>query len=145
GYWNNRSAITYGFPVKAIKSNVNLSTGMDYVITPGLINGNKNLSNTLNFNGGITIGSNINERIDFTIAYAGNYSIVENTIQAQLNNNYYYHITSTRINWLPVEKLVLNTELYYTAYRGLGDAFNQDIVLWNAAVGYKFLKKNAGE
>ncbi len=145
GNWNVRSFLTYGMPVKALKSNLNINVGLSYARTPGLINNVQNESQTYNVNGGLVLGSNISEKIDFTVSYSANYNIVENTLQPQLNNNFFFHNASLRFNWLPWKGLVLNTDVTNTLYTGLGNDFNQNFVLWNAAIGYKFLKGNAGE
>ncbi len=145
GNWNARSFLTYGMPVKALKSNLNINAGLSYGRTPGLINNVQNESQTYNVNGGLVLGSNISEKIDFTVSYSANYNIVENTLQPQLNNNFFFHNASLRFNWLPWKGLVLNTDVTNTLYTGLGNDFNQNFVLWNAAIGYKFLKGNAGE
>lgn len=145
GYWNFRSFFTYGVPVKMLKSNLNVNAGFTYTLSPGLINNAKNEANTYNVNGGLVLSSNISEKLDFTVAYSANYNIVENTLQPELNNNYYYQNTSARFNWLPWKSLVLNTDLTHTLYTGLGADFNQNFLLWNAAIGYKFLKNKVGE
>jgi hypothetical protein len=44
---------------------------------------------------------------------------------------------------MPTSSWVLNSDLNYTNYQGLGSGFNQDFFLWNAAVAYKFLGKMA--
>lgn len=145
GYYNIRSFITYGVPAKFIKSNLNLNAGLTYTNAPGLINNALNEANTYNVSGGLVISSNINQSLDFTLSYTANYNIVENTLQQQANNNYYYQNSSLRFNWLPVKKLVLSTDLTHSLYSGLSEDFNQSFLLWNAGIGYKFLKNNAGE
>lgn len=145
GAWSFRSFMTYGMPVKLIKSNLNFNAGFSYNRTPGLINGAQNESNTYNINSGIVIGSNISQNLDFTVSYSGNYNIVENSLQPQLNNNFFTHNASLRFNWLPVKSLVITSDVTQSLYRGLGEEFDQDFLLWNAGVGYKFLKNNGGE
>jgi hypothetical protein len=145
GYVNVSSLITHSFPLTFIKSNLNLDGGITYSRNPGLINQIENISNTYNTNGSIIVSSNISEKIDFTASYNANYNIVTNSLQPQLNNNYFFQTASVRFNGFFWKKLVLNTDLNYTAISGLGAEFNQDFLLWNAAIGYKFLKNNAGE
>src|SRR5690606_9174515 len=41
GYWSVRSFFTFGQPINAIKSNINLNAGLSYSTTPGLANGVK--------------------------------------------------------------------------------------------------------
>jgi len=144
-YWNVRSFFTYGLPVKLLKSNLNMNAGFTYTRAPGLINGVVNEANTYNMNGGLVLGSNISPRVDFTISYTANYNIVENTLQPQLNNNFFNQVSSFQLNLLPWKGLVLNTSLAHTLFSGLGDEFDQDFLLWNAEIGYKFLKNSRGE
>ncbi len=40
-------------------------------------------------------------------------------------------------------KWVINTNINYQQFSGLGDEFNQSFFLWNASLGRKFGKKNA--
>ncbi|HLP53088.1 MAG TPA: outer membrane beta-barrel protein, partial [Chitinophagales bacterium] len=140
GQLNVNSFLTYGLPVKKIKSNMNFNAGFTYLRTPSLINNAQNLASTYGVNGGITLSSNINEKIDFTINYMGTYNIVQNSLQTASNNNYYQHSAGARFNWQFWKGFVFNTNLQNTLYAGIAQGFNQNIFLWNAALGYKFLK-----
>jgi hypothetical protein len=144
-YYSARTLVTYGVPVKVLKSNLNFSGGVNYQHAPGLINNITNYSNSYSLNGGLILSSNISEKIDFSLGYTPNYTIVENTIQKSSNNNYYIGVANAKINVMPWKGLVLNTEATYSSYVGLSSTFNQQFILWNAAVGYKFLKNNAAE
>lgn len=88
-------------------------------------------------------GSNISENVDFTLSSNGAYNIVKNTLQAQHGYNYYTQNTTVRLNWIFLKGFVFNTNLTHTYYAGLADAFNQQYLLWNASLGYKFLKSKA--
>jgi hypothetical protein len=144
GFMNLRSMLTYSIPVKLIRSNLNLQAGLNFTRTPGMINGLINETNNYGYSGGAVIASNISEKIDFTISYNGGWNIVENTLQPQLNNNYIIQNASAKSNWLPWKWLVLNTELAYSRFDGLNN-FNQEFLLWNAGIGYKFMKDKAAE
>ncbi len=145
GYANIRSHINYGFPLRFIKSNLNLSAGAGYILTPSLLNGNKNTASTYSLSGGVVLTSNISENIDFTLSYNGSYNIVENKIQPQLDNDYLYQTAGTRFSFIFLEKWVFRNDLSYMMYAGLGDDFNQDYLLWNMNIGRKFLSNNQGE
>lgn len=140
GSWNANSFFTYGLPITKIKSNLNLNAGFSYIRTPSIINNQSNFANTYSINGGVTIGSNINDKIDFTLSYMGTYNIVKNTLQTSSNNNYYQHNANLRFNWQFWKGFVFNTGLQNTLYTGVSQGFNQNIFLWSAALGYKFLK-----
>lgn len=140
GYYSIRTFLTYGMPVKLIKSNLNLSAGFTFSHTPGLINLETNYANNYALNGGVVISSNISENVDFTLAYSGNYNIVKNTLQTQSDNNYYSQTTSLKLNYIFLKGFVFNTSLNHSLYSGLSQGFNQEFLLWNASLGYKFFK-----
>lgn len=146
GYFNGKAFVTYGMPIGLIKSNVNLNAGFTYTKTPALINDQLNLSNNYELSGGAVVGSNISEQVDFTLSYTGNYNIAKNTLQSQSDYTYYNQVTSLRLNWLTLkDRLVLNTDINHSLYTGMTDGFNQSFFLWNAYVGYKFLKDRSLE
>lgn len=143
GYYTVRSFLTYGFPVKAIKSNLNFNAGVTYSHAPSQINDRINYSNNRGINGGFTLGSNISENVDFTLNYNGNYTTVSNTLQTSANNSYYSQNTRFKFNWIFLKNFVFNTDVTHTMYTGLTQDFNQSFLLWNASLGYKFLKNRA--
>lgn len=145
GHWNMRSFFTFGLPASALKSNLNLNAGYTFSRTPGIINEALNESDVQNLNGGAVLGSNISERVDFTLSYAMNYNLVANSVYPELDADYTYQRASARLRWLPTSSLVLSTTVNYNTYDGLGDSVDETTVLWNASVGYKFLKGNGGE
>ncbi|MCE7059611.1 TonB-dependent receptor domain-containing protein [Dyadobacter sp. CY343] len=145
GSWNARSFLAYGKPIAPLKLNLNVTTGFNYVRSPGMINNVPNFSNTYAVSQGLVVSSNVSEKLDFTVSYSGNYNIVRNSIQPNLNNNYYTQGITGRVNWIFGKGFVVQSDINNQSYRGLGEGFNQNFTLWNASVGKKFLKNNAGE
>lgn len=145
GYVNLSSLLTYSLPVKWIKSTLNIQGGVNYSMKPGEINGLRNETSTTTYNGGVVVASNISEKIDFTLSYNGGWNEVQSTLQPSLNNNYVVQTAGFKWNWLPWKGLVLNSEVTHSRYNGLGSGFNQNFTLWNAGIGYKFLKGKSGE
>ncbi len=145
GNWSARSFLTYALPLKALKSNLNLSAGYTFNQIPALINNVTNFAKNHAINGGIVLGSNISENVDFTLSTSGIYTIVRNTLQAQQNYNYYTQNTAFRFNWIFADNFVFNTTLNHTFYSGLGEAYDKNYLLWNAFIGYKFLKSRAAQ
>jgi len=141
GNWVTRSYVSYGFPISKLKLNLNFNLGGGYGVTPGLINNEINKSKTTNANAGIVIASNISSAIDFSVGYTFNYNNASNTRQNRANNEYFIQNISARFNWIIKERLVFNTNYVLNAYAGLGDEFNQTIMVWNAGIGYKLLKQ----
>ncbi|MPR32670.1 outer membrane beta-barrel protein [Salmonirosea aquatica] len=145
GNWSVRTFANYGSPIKAIKTNFNLNTGVNYSRLPGMINYKLNVSNNYAISQGIVLSSNISTKLDFTLSFNGNYNIVRNSLQPQLDNNYFSQVSSARLNWIFGKGFVLQTDITNQSYRGLGAGFNQNFTLWNASLGKKFLKDNKGE
>lgn len=131
---------TYSFPVKKMKSNWSFNVGVSYNRNPSFINGTKNISNTIAPNVGTNLSSNISDKIDFTISYNASYNVVRNSLQRQSNNNFFNHNANVRFNWMFWKGFVFNTTFTNTLYSGISQGFNQNVILWNAALGYKFLK-----
>jgi hypothetical protein len=145
GYKRGRAFLTYGFAIKPIKTNLNLNAGFNYVRTPGLINNVQNISDNYSVNAGITLASNISEYIDYNLSYSGNFNRVNNTLQPQLNNKYYYHSIGLKVNLLTKSGWFILNDLSNQVYSGLADGYNQDFWLWNLSAGKKFLKNRRGE
>ena len=145
GYWNLRSFVTLGMPLKFIKSTLNWNAGYSYGKVPGLINNVSNVSENQTYNAGAVLASNISENVDFTVSYTANFNKVKNSIQPALNNNYFSQVAGARLNLLSNNGWLFQNDLNNQSYRGLTDGYNQSFWLWNIGVGKKFLKKNRGE
>jgi hypothetical protein len=145
GNYSIRTFLTYATPFKKLKSNLNINAGVSYTKVPGMINGKLNDAKTINLNSGFVLGSNISPKVDFNINYTANVNLVENTLQNTGNSNYLVQNAGAKINLMPNTSWVFNSDITYSNYYGLGDAFNQEFYLWNAAIGYKFLNKKVGE
>lgn len=139
-YYSARLNAVYGLPLKSIKSNFNINGGVNYNHTPSLINGVLNYASSYASNGGIFIGSNISQKLDFSIGYNANYTVVKNSVQKKSDNSYFTQSAMFKINWIFAKGFVINTDITQTLYKGLSLNFNQEYTLWNAYVGYKFLK-----
>ena len=145
GYLNLRSFFTFGMPLKFIRSNLNWNAGFSYVKSPGIINNTANVSNSYTYSGGAVLASNISEYVDFTLSYSGNFNVVKNSIQPQLNDNYFMQSTGMVINLLTKKGWLFQNSLTNQYYKGLTDGFNQNYWLWNISAGKKFLKDQKGD
>ena len=145
GYTSLRSFITYGFPVSAIKSNLNVNANANFTRTPGMVNDLKNYSNLQAYGAGISLSSNISKNVDFSISTNANYNIVENTINTQSNTEYYSQNSRLKLNLIFLKNVVFSTDLNHQFYKGLSAGYDQNYLLWNAGLGYKFLKEKQAE
>lgn len=145
GYWNVRSFITYGVPVRALRSNFNFNLSANYARQPGQINNRINYADNSTFGVGLVLSSNFSEKLDFTLASRTNYNMVRNTLNTDRNDEFVNQNTEVGINWIFGPGFVFRTSLNHQLYSGLSEGFDQSFWLWNAAVAKKFLKGQRGE
>ncbi len=143
GYLRSRFYTSVGIPFW--KLNFNINNRLSYNRIPTLINGEENISNNYIISEGLSINSNINEKIDFGLTYRFGYNIVENTIQPQADNNFITHNIEFRNLFLFKKGFLWQNDITYQSYNGLSDSFNQDYLLWSMSVGKRFLKDERGE
>ncbi len=148
GYYSLRFFGSWGKTIKKI--NVNTNAGITTSHIPSLIQmGNSkailNYATNPSITAGLVLASNISEKIDFTVSGNGAYSQVVNSIQKSNNQTYINYNGRFAMNFMPTKKWVINSDVTYQAYQGLSSSFNQKYYLWNAGLGYKFMKGNAGE
>lgn len=143
--YSGRFYTNYSVPLRKLKLKLNYNLGTNFSNTPSIINNRRNRTQNRSLNAGITISSNISEKIDFTISTNSNATEVLNELQPQLNTRYLIQTSRARVNLLPWKGLLLNSEIQHQYITGLSSAYNTQFILWNAAIGYKFLKNKRGD
>ena len=145
GNYSLRSYVTYGLPAKFLRSNVNFNLSGTYNRQPGLLNGDLNYSNNTNLAVGITLASNISEKLDFTLSSRTSYNWVRNTLATGSNNNYLNQNSEATLNWIFGNGFVLRTGVNHQYYDGLSAGIDPNYWLWNAAFAKKLFKDQRGE
>lgn len=141
GYWNIRSFLTYGSPIKFIKSNINLNAGVNYSKLPGLTNKVKIITDNYTYSGGAVISSNISQYVDFNLSYNTSY----NVIVQQRNNDYNTQSIGVQFNLLSKTGWFFQNDLNNQSYNYKSSTPDQHFLLWNMGIGKKFLKEQKGE
>ncbi len=144
GYVNFRTFANYGFPVKVLRSNLNLNATLTGQKSPGLIDNELNYAQTIGLNTGIVLGSNISERVDFKIGASTAMNWVTNSLNGQDDFNYLTYTANAGGVFTPISRWVISTDFSVNIYRGLGD-LDQEFLIWNAGVGYRLLKDESLE
>jgi hypothetical protein len=145
GSYSLRSYMTYGQAVGFLKSNINLNLFGTFSRTPSRINGLINYASAPAAGAGVSLTSNISQDIDFTVSTQSNLTWIANSLQEQNNSSYLTQSTRFRFNWIFLDGFVFNTDLAHEYYSGLSEGYNDDFLLWNLSLGYKFLTNNAAE
>jgi hypothetical protein len=140
GYFQWRNFGSYSIPLKAIRCN--LTTGGSFLLsyTPGRMNGQNNITQNYTAGALVSLASNISEKVDFTITGSPSWNVIQNKLQPALNNEFYSHVIRLKTQLQPWKGWVLQTELTQNYFQGLSAGLNTNFTLWNAGVGYKFLK-----
>ena len=145
GYWDISSYFHYGLPVRFLPSNFNVHGGIRYSHSPGMINDQINAVNTTRYNVGISLSSNISDRIDFNISTRSAYNVVENSLRPTLNNNFFNQSTHINYNWILWQNLVYRLDLNHQFNTGLSEGYDRSVLLVNMAIGKKFLRNERAE
>lgn len=150
-YENFKEALTlrtfsmYGFKIKPLKSNMNINAAMTYSMLPTRVNNILGLMRTTVLFGNVALSSNISPKIDFNISYNASLNLSKNSLNTLLNNNYWSNGTTSKITLNPWKGLVIASDVTFTKYFGLRTGFPSQVLLWNAEIGYKFLKNKAAD
>ncbi len=157
GAWSTRAGVDYGFPLTFMKSNLNLNGNVMYGESPsqmGKWNGGAvdnvtwttNYSRNLSTGGGLTLGSNISERVDFRLSYGISYNNVRNTFSDRSNSEYMRHILSGNAKFVLPKGFTLAANFMYFDYAALtGLDLSRRYFIANAAVGKKVFRSQRGE
>jgi hypothetical protein len=138
--------LTYGAPLKRLKTQFNLNSRVSFNRTPGIINGVSNLNDNLTLSQGLTFNSNISQNVDFSVSTTGSYNIVNSSLQQNLDNNFYQQESNARLYFYSKNgKFFMGNNVAHSLYTGLSEGFNQNFWLWNMEGGFRFAKNNKAE
>jgi hypothetical protein len=136
----------YGFPINFLKSNMNIMLGVNYSETPSLVNSVRNIASNMGYNGGVTLGSNISENVDFTIGWNGNYNLADNSLASRGNKNEYFsHSASANLKAVFWKGFTFTASASYVQNIGYTNDYNDSYALVNAYIGKKVFKNQLGE
>ncbi|MGD1008221.1 MAG: outer membrane beta-barrel protein, partial [Ignavibacteriaceae bacterium] len=145
GYIKYSSYLTYGFPINLIKSNLNLNVNVNYSRIPGIIDNLDNYANSDTYVLGFVLGSNISDRVDFTLSTSNSYNHVTNSSTMGTNSNYYMQNSAFNFYWRFWAGFVFQNELTDQYNGDVSSPIRKNTLIWNMSMGVKFLKNDNGE
>ena len=146
GHWNMKTRLNYGLPFNFIKSNVNLIAGVNYNITPSMVDKKVNEASTIGYTGGAVLGSNISENVDFTFEWMGTYNQTSNSLAtSEMKNRYFNHTAKGFIRLIFPLDFTLTTSGSYTQYIGFTNDYDDSYILCSAWLGKRMFKNKRGE
>ncbi|MFT4859461.1 MAG: hypothetical protein ACI9ZX_001930 [Algoriphagus sp.] len=145
GYQDFRSWVSYGMPLGFIKSNMNVYGGLSYNKRPGEVNSQLSFNNSNRISTGVSIGSNISDKIDFNVSTRFSWNNVNNTLNPALDNKFFNQRTRLNLSWIIWEGLIYRLDLNHQVNTGLSAGFDNNFLLMNMSVGKKIFKNQRGE
>lgn len=159
GYFNLRTFLNYGFPIGFLKSNFNIAAGLVYSKTPSMLGGTvaadgsglieqgaRNDTKNIGYNFQTVLGSNISEKVDFTLSWNGSYNEATYSLDAAgRKNRYFNHTAQGNMKFVLPLGFTITAGAMYTQYVGFTDDYNDSYLLCNAWIGKKVFKNQRGE
>jgi hypothetical protein len=137
--------LEYGFPLKKLKSRIDVGSSARYGRNVSFVNAERNDIATISIGPNMEYHFSIDNKIDLDISARLSVNNTKYSLQSYSDNNYLrqdYAIDMT--NYLPWNIYVRN-EFSYIIYTGRADGFNSNIPLWNASLAKGILKNKRGE
>ncbi|WP_192349325.1 outer membrane beta-barrel protein [Algoriphagus sp. Y33] len=145
GFKDFRSWVSYGIPLDFVKSNFNINGGFSSTKRPGQVNEQLSFNNSSRLSTGLSLSSNISDQIDFNVSTRFSYNNVENTLNTNLNNNFYNQRSRLNLSWIIWEGFVYRLDVNHQLNSGLSEGFDANVLLMNMSIGKKVFGNRRGE
>lgn len=139
------ASVNAGFPLKKIKSRMDVGIGSNLVHNVGFVNGAKNEIENTSISPNLSYNFSLDNKIDITASGRLNISKIAYSLQPVLNSNYLQQVYGLEMtNYLPWG-MVINNNFNYTVNTGRADGYNTKVPFWNASLAKGFLKNKRAE
>ncbi|RXQ88134.1 hypothetical protein EO244_15470 [Ancylomarina salipaludis] len=145
GQYNISGRITYGIPVTKLQSKLNINVSANYMHNPTLVNNKKSFSNSLNLNQGLKLGSNISEKLDFTISSRTRYSVSKNTNLKSSGSQYFSQTNSLGLYWNFLKNFILKINTNFENKNNISTHDIENNWLIDVGISSKVFKNKRGE
>jgi hypothetical protein len=138
-------SINAGFPLKKLKSRIDLGLGSNIIHNKSFINLEENTIDNISVSPNLSYNFMLENKIDIIATARLNISKAKYSLQSQLNSNYLQQVYGIDMtNYLPWG-LVFNNNFNYTINSGRADGYNTNVPFWNASIAKGFLKNKRAE
>ncbi len=145
GYYAASGFLALGRPLTAWRLNVNLSTNAALTRGVSFVNDQPNRSRSLSLGQGLSLASNFNGKLDFNVGGNLTYQTAIYSLQAQQNTEFFTKTLNADLYYQLPWRLVLTSDVTYTANTGRSAGYNQNFALWNLGLARQFFKNRQGE
>lgn len=145
GNYNIFASTNAGFPIKKLKSRIDIGLGATVMHNNSFINGQQNGIDNMSLSPNLNYSFSIDNLVDLMLTSRINISRAKYSLQPALNSNYLQQVYGADLtNYLPWG-MILNNNFNYTINSGRADGYNTAVPFWNASLAKGFLKNKRAE
>jgi hypothetical protein len=137
--------LSFGFPIRALKANLNVSNNATYYNNKQVVNGVVNTSKTFSTGPDIRLDMNLGDKITWSVGAGINYNKTDYSLQNAVDTRYLSHNYNSDFMWQLPANFYFATDFIYTVNNQLASGFNANVAFWNASISKQFLRFNRGE
>ena len=145
GIYNVTGTLSWGLPVKFIKSSINMNTDLSQGRTVNFINGIRNNILTRNISQQVNLNFVHKELVDLTLGSNISYNTVAYSLTRQQNTNYWNQEYSFDANIYLPKGFSIASEFTFSRNTGYANGFNTNVSLWNVGLAKQLFKNRKGE
>lgn len=146
GYGKFYGKLTYGFPVRFLSSNMNLTAAATLSRLPGMINAEKVPVFRNWYSLGARVDSNVSEYVDFSFGYTGRFTQNEYSGRfGKVGNNFITHDARAQIKWIFWKGFSLMGAVNYRQNMNLDGNYDDRQLLCDIYIGKQLFKSGLGE
>ncbi|GAB3497711.1 outer membrane beta-barrel protein [Spirosoma knui] len=147
GYYNLSGFLALGRPLMFSEQrvNLNLTTNLTYNRGTSFVNNQPNRLQNWLVGQGLRVNTNLNEKLDLSLAGNINLQSARYSLQPQQNTTFLNQTVTFDLFYQLPFHFTFTTDVYYNNYGGNSATYNQSFTLWNAALSRQLFKQNQGE
>lgn len=144
GLYQVNGFISWDFPIRSIRSMVNLKSDLRYDHNASLVNGARNNGNTWTVGQGADLQFSYKELLDISGGAKVEYNDARYSLQPGQNQHYWTETYTLDFNWYMTKVFSLASDLDYTHRSGLPAGYNSSPLVWNAGAAAQVGKNKRG-
>ena len=145
GFWSANGSMSIGRTLQPSRIGISLTTNLGFSRALSFINEQTNEAQNTSIGQGLRLQSNFNNTLEYGISGNLTYQTATYSLLPRQNAAFWSQYATADLFWKLPFRLVLTSELTYTGTTGRTAGFNQQFMLWNAALARQFFKGNTGE
>ena len=145
GVYNINGTVSWGFPVRFLKGNMELSSNIARSRNKQFTNALLNTINTTSLGPNWRVDMNPTDKLNVSLNAGINFYRANYSVQSAANTNYRIQQYGTNLSWQLPKAFYMATDFNYYISNQYASGYNANIPLWNASISKQVLKFKRGE